>query len=274
MRTTAALAALFILAAAGCGGGSAHDILSTTSSNLAKIGSGKLTLRLVVSPREGTKGRVGFELRGPFALRPGGLPVTRMRYTQISGARQATATFVSTGSRAFAEVAGKAYRLPAGSVQSLRQIGGASGKSAGLGQFRIESWVQNPVVTEGGDIGGATTDHVSGKLDVVATANDLLGFVRQLGRNSRVIEGDQASKLQAAVESSSFDLWTGKQDHLLRRLLIHTNLGFGVPAALRQALGDVVGAKIEFELAVSDPNKPVRVAPPTNPLPSSQLPGG
>jgi hypothetical protein len=39
-------------------------------------------------------------------------------------------------------------------------------------------------------------------------------------------------------------------------------------------LGDVVEAKVEFELAVTNPNKPVSVAPPTNPLPSSQLPSG
>jgi hypothetical protein len=39
-------------------------------------------------------------------------------------------------------------------------------------------------------------------------------------------------------------------------------------------LGDVGGAKIDFELAVSHPNTPVSVAPPTNPLPSSQLPSG
>jgi hypothetical protein len=47
-----------------------------------------------------------------------------------------------------------------------------------------------------------------------------------------------------------------------------------VPESLRRALGEIVGAKIEFELSISDPNKPVSVPPPANPLPSSELPGG
>jgi hypothetical protein len=43
---------------------------------------------------------------------------------------------------------------------------------------------------------------------------------------------------------------------------------------LRRALGDVVGARIEFELAVANPNEPVKVSPPENPLPASALSGG
>jgi hypothetical protein len=76
------------------------------------------------------------------------------------------------------------------------------------------------------------------------------------------------------VQSSSFDVWTGKQNHLLRRMLLKADLGFNVPPSLRRVLGDVVGAKIDFELSVAHPNQAVSVPPPANPLPSSQLPGG
>jgi len=80
---------------AGCGGGGhANQVMSDAAGSLGKLRSGNLTLRLVVAPREGTKGRIGFELRGPFALRPGGLPVAKIVYTQISGAHQGTATFI------------------------------------------------------------------------------------------------------------------------------------------------------------------------------------
>ncbi|MFL5980545.1 MAG: hypothetical protein ACJ74R_02405, partial [Gaiellaceae bacterium] len=75
MRRAALLALAASLAFAGCGGGHAHDVMSETAGNLGKIRSGDLTLRLVVSPREGTKGRIGFELHGPFALRRGSLPI-------------------------------------------------------------------------------------------------------------------------------------------------------------------------------------------------------
>jgi hypothetical protein len=129
-------------------------------------------------------------------------------------------------------------------------------------------------VTEAGQIDGDPTTRVSGDLDVVAVANGLLDLLRQLGRAAPTIEGDQAKQLEKAVKSSSFDLWSRRNDHFLRRLLLKADLGLDVPQSLRRVLGDVVGAKLDFELALSNPNKPVSVAPPTNPLPSSQLPGG
>jgi hypothetical protein len=274
VRRTASLLVV-VACVAGCGGSSrANQVMSDAAANLGKLRSGDLTLRLVLSPREGTKGRIGFELRGPFALRPGGLPVAKIAYTQIAGAHKGSATFISTGTKAYAEVNGKAYELPASSTNALRQAAGGSGGSNSFGQLRIDNWVKHPVVADGGQVGGAPTTRVSGDLDVVAAANGLLDLLRQLGRSAPRIEGDQAKQLENAVKSSSFQLWSGRDDHLLRRLLLKADLGLDTPQSLRRVLGDVVGATIDFELAVSNPNKPVSVPPPTNPLPSSQLPGG
>jgi hypothetical protein len=268
---------LGVVVLAGCGGGgNANDVLSRTAASLGKIRSGDLTLRLVVSPREGTKGRIGFELRGPFALRRGSLPVARIAYTQIAGAREGTATFLSTGTNAYAVVSGNAYELPASATEQVRRAGAELGGSGGGlgGTFHVESWFDDPKVEGGEEVGGADTDHVTADLDVVAAANGLLELVRELGRDAPRIEGQQADQLRDAVESSSIDVWTGKQDRLLRRLLLKADLGLDVPESLRRALGDVVGAKVEFELSVSNPNEPVRVAPPAHPLPYSALPGG
>jgi hypothetical protein len=266
---------ILVALVAGCGGGNrANQVMSDAAGSLGKLRSGDLTLRLVVSPREGTKGRIGFELRGPFALRPGGLPVAKIAYTQVAGAHQGSATFISTGTKAYAEVNGKAYELPASSTNALLQAAGGPGGSSTFAELRIDNWVKDPVVTDGGPVGGSPTMRVSGDLDVVAAANGLLDLLRQLGRAAPTVEGDQAKRLENAVKSSSFELWSGRDDHLLRRLLLRADLGLDVPQSLRRVLGDVVGAKIDFELVVSDPNKPVSVAPPTNPLPSSQLPGG
>ena len=266
MRRAAALVTLVALAA-GCGGGRANEVLSRTADNLGEIRSGNLTLRMIVSPREGTRGRVGFELRGPFALRPGGLPVARVAYTQIAGAREATATFISTGEKAYAEVDGQAYELPPDSTAALRRAAGDGGDSGGLGVLAIDDWVDDPVVTDVGEV-----DRVKADLDVVAAANGLLGLLRQLGRDAPQIEGEEADRLENAVDSSNFEVWTGREDHLLRRLLLEADLGFDVPESLRRAMGDVVGARFEFELAIANPNEPVSVAPPANPRPASELP--
>ena len=269
MRRAALLLAVAALAAAGCGGGHAHDVLSETADNLGKIRSGDLTLRLVVSPRHGTKGRIGFELRGPFALRRGALPLAKVAYTQIAGAREATATFISTGTNAFAEVNGKTYELPADATESIRRAAGGPAGSGGFSGLDISSWVEDPSVSNSGD-----QDHVTADLDVVDAANGLLQLLRGLGRDAPTIEGDEADRLRDAVDSSRFDVWTGAQDHLLRRLLLKADLGLEVPGSLQRVLGSVVGAKVDFELAVAHPNEAVSVAAPKNPLPSSALPGG
>ena len=276
MKRLAVLVAVAARAGCGGGGGDANRILSRTAADLGKIRSGDLTLRLVVSPREGTKGRIGFALRGPFALRRGALPIARIAYTQIAGARQATVTFLSTGDKAYALANGKAYELPVSAAEQVRQAAsglGGSG-SGGLGSFRVDSWFDHPMAEDGGEVGGADTDHVMADLDVVAAANGLLELVRGLGRETPRIQGQQADQLRDAVESSSIDVWSGKDDHLLRRLLLEAQLGFDVPDSLRRALGDVVGARVEFELAVSNPNQPVHVSPPANPLPPSAVSGG
>ena len=275
MKRAAALVGALVLAGCGGGGDDANEILSRTAARLGKIRSGDLTLRLVVSPREGTKGRVGFELRGPFSLRADALPVARIAYTQIAGAREATATFLSTGTSAYVLVQGKAYELPASATEQVRSAAtGLGGSGDGLGSFDVAPWFDDPRAEDGGEVGGADTDHVTADLDVVAAANGLLELVRELGREAPRIEGGQAQQLRDAVESSSIDVWTGKRDGLLRRLLLEAELGLDVPESLKRALGEVVGAKVEFELAVSNPNERVSVAPPANPLPSSDLPGG
>ena len=115
------------------------------------------------------------------------------------------------------------------------------------------------VVVGGGEVGGAETDHVSADVDVVRVTNDLLALARGFGAaGPQLLRGRNAKELEDAVNETSFDLWSGKKDHLLRRLQIGAEFGLDVPQELARALGDVVGAKVTFELAVTNPNKLVR----------------
>jgi len=49
---------------------------------------------------------------------------------------------------------------------------------------------------------------------------------------------------------------------LLRRLLVKAQLAFDVPAELKRAFGEIVGANVEFELGIGAPNKPLHVTIP------------
>jgi hypothetical protein len=259
----AVVAASVAMTAVGCGGSStgANDELRQTMQRLGAIHSGDLTLRLLVTPSTGRKGRVGFQISGPFALRAKGLPILDVRYTQLTGPREATARLLSDGSRAAAFVGGRRVTLPSGAVQQLGA--GGSGNGSGIvGPLRIDSWLRNTSVSDGGVVGGAETDKLSGELDVVNAANGLMRMLRRLGRAAPTIAGSSADQLRKAVTSSSVDIWTGKRDRLLRRLRVKAQLAFDVPAELKQAFGAIVGAGVEFELGISQPNTRVRVTIP------------
>jgi hypothetical protein len=70
--------------------------------------------------------------------------VAEVAYTQIAGAHEASATFISTGSKAFAEVNGKAYELPAASTKAILDAARGPNGSNTFGQLRIDNWIKHP----------------------------------------------------------------------------------------------------------------------------------
>jgi hypothetical protein len=225
-------------------------VASQTGKNVAKIHSGVLDLKLIVTPHDGGQ-PFGFELRGPFSLREGKLPVARVVYTQIANGHSANATFVSNGAHAWVVSSSGTRALSAAAAQGLTFTGGFTGMDIG-------SWLKDAKVSDG----GAGLDKVTGTLDVVAAANGLKGVAALAGRNVQAIEGSDAKRLEEATKSSSIELLTSKGTRLLRRLSVSADLGFNVPASLKRALGADVGAKVDFLLAVARPNSRVVVQGP------------
>lgn len=264
------LAWLFaLLALAGCGGGddSATDVLSETADNLGEIRSGDLVLELQFSGKGGE--RQGFRLEGPFSLEDGGLPVARLDYTQTAGAQQANLTFVSTGEKAFVEVSGTAYELPPDLVAEIEQATGEL-ETDGLGdKIELGNWIENPKRAEGGKVGGAETDRVAADLNVVNTVNGLLEIAAEFSGTQRPpeVEGQAAEQLRRAVDTARIDVYTGKDDRLLRRLVIAIEFSPEIPGEVK----DILGVAVDFELAISDPNKEVHVSAPDNVRPYSDL---
>ena len=270
------LAAAALAGCGGSGGGDAKDALADTAAKLGKIRSGVLHVELVVTPR-GTMGRgpIGFRLDGPFSLGSADAPgQLRIAYTQLAATRRATVTVIETGGRGYVEIRGKTYELPATQAVALRAATQQLRSSGGLARFGIEDWIRDPKLSDGGRVGGTKTDRITAELDVVQTANDLASLARAAGRQVPELRGANADQLKDAVRSSSFELFTGKQDRLLRRVRIEADLALGVPRELRTVLGSLVGAKVRFVLGVDRPNSAVHVTPPAHPLPASQLPSG
>jgi hypothetical protein len=263
---------LAVLALAGCGGAgeeSATDILSETADNLGEIRSGDLSLELLFSAKGGE--RQGFRLEGPFSLE-GELPETQLDYVQIAGAEQAQVRFISTAGKAFVEVDGTAYELPPELVAEIREATGDL-ETDGLGE-RIElgNWVENPKRAEGGMMGGADTERIAADLNVVNVVNGLGEIAAAFGGTDSPpkVEGESAEQLRRAVDTARIDVYTGKEDRLLRRLVISIEFSPEAPEEVKS----VLGVAVDFDFAISDPNKDVSVSPPENVRPYTDLVGG
>ncbi len=269
--TRAACVVALSLAFTGCGGGEASapagEVLSQTASKLGEIRSGELKLKILIEPQRNSDDEFGFEVTGPFELAGAGeLPKADVEYTQTANGESETVRVISTGEQAFVEVDDETYELSDTQEAELRSTGGEL--SGGFDELRVDDWIVDPEASDGGEVGGAETDKVTGDLDLVAIVNDLAEVARSFSA-SAVPELSSADRvrLSEAVEETTFELFSGKQDRLLRRLLLEADVAFEVAPQIRQALGDIAGAKVTFELEIANPNEPVEVEAPENAQP-------
>lgn len=240
--------------AAGCGDGeSATDALSKTAGNMGKIRSGVMAVDVSAKGRGGGKAaNLGFHVDGPFALaRKGGLPVAKLRYTQVAGSQRASATFISTGREAFVEAGGQARRLPPAQARELRAAAGDLTSDGGVRELRLDRWMRDPKLEDGISVGGDETDRVTAGVDVHRALADLGGSL-----------GGGAQQLERAVKRARVEVLTGRKDRLLRRLTLDVDLALDVPKGLRQRLGDLVGGEVRLAFEIRDPNRKVTVRAP------------
>ena len=266
----AASAALVLLAGGGCGGGeSAQDVLRETTSNLGKIRSGQLDAELRFEEKGG--GTAGFTLAGPFSLKKGPLVAGELDYSRLGSSGNQTATFISTGQKAYVEIRGQAYELGRKQTAQLRGVSGQI-QSGGLAQLDLSDWVVEPRLGDGGEVGGTETDLVRGRLDVPAVVNTLVQLASLgSGGSGEPVNSQDSQALRDAVSSSSASVWTGKDDRLLRKLELRIDFE---PTAAPPRIQQLIGVAALFRFAVANPNGDVSVQPPENPKPYSVLGSG
>lgn len=272
MKRMAAVAAV-MLTLASCGS-DATEVVVETADNLEEVRSGLLELRVSAAsaPGEDEAAEAGFELIGSFQLpEEGALPVADLRYTDIGADEPVTQGFISTGDQAFIEVDGQAYELAPEQTQTL--VGTSAADGSLFEGASVDEWLIDPELNEGESLDGAEVDRVSGELDVVMALNDLFGIAQRFGASTgfTTIEGDEAERLERAVQSSHIEIISGAQDRLLRRLLIEVELAVADEVDLADALGPLTGASFTIDMSISDPNQPIEVEPPPDALPVEEL---
>ena len=293
IRTTVAVLAIALpipAAVAGCGGGSSSNsedpqqVLDQTFNNPTKITSGKLDLSVSGSAEGQQSGNFSATISGPFQTDPNdktAFPQLDLT-ANISGSQggpsiSVDGSLITTKDNAYVEYQNQAYELGTAAFQQFAQAyakaakqNQANGSSSGFSQFGIDpkSWLTN-VSNEGTtDIDGTNTIHIHGDADVSKIVTDLQKASQQTSGSTQQISPDQLKQLTDAVQTASIDVYSGADDHLLRKLGV--TLSITPPSSAGASISKI---NLNFSITLSDVNQPQTITAPSNAKPIAQLLG-
>jgi hypothetical protein len=264
----------------------AQAVLSRTAANLGRITSGDLFVRFEMSTKDAKPG--GFELKGPFSFESDGrYPLADFEHVAFDGdEEERKARFVSTGSEAFIVTEGRRRQLSntdldasglADLVRTDTQTTGgdaggedAEGESASAAaELNIDSWIDGtPEISGGGLVGRVDTDKVTADLDVGEVMDGIVRLGQMFGGGAagelQPLSEEEKARVVRATESATLEAWSGKDDRLLRRLVME--IVFATPDDdLAERVKALSGATIKLEAVVTELNKDVQIeAPPSD----------
>jgi hypothetical protein len=154
--------------------------------------------------------------------------------------------FISTGDRGFLKLRGTYYEIEPerfkqirDQIQAAQPQGGDSAPGAGaLKALGLDprGWLENLHYDGTDDVGGVKANHVSAQVNVDALLDDTAGLLRQagsLGLPGGPAPGQLSKKdleaIKGSIEDATFDLYSGADDNIIRKLDLTVN--FGDPGA-------------------------------------------
>jgi hypothetical protein len=287
-----ALAAASALAACGGDDGEkassstdVNQLLRETFSGDKQVKSGRLQLALKIDAQgeaaRQLQGPVSIRLSGPFQTQgEGRLPKLAIDLAFEGAGQSLQAGVTSTGDKGFVSFRGTDYavsdqvfrQFKAGFEQAQQQGGKAKGQSfASLGMDPTR-WLTNPRNAGDAKVGDTDTIKITGDVSVDRLLDDIsraLGQARSLGiQGTRDLPArltpEQRKQVDDAVKSLSVEIHTGKDDRILRRMLIR--LGVAAPASEGGGSADVT-----FDLSLLDVNEDQEIEAPADARPFDQL---
>jgi len=287
-----------------CGGGASPDaraLLDETFGSHEPITSGRISLRLALTA-EGARQPPGeglaLRLRGPFqSLGSTQLPRFALQVDLRSPGVRAPghvlhAGATAIGGRLFITLDGRHFLAPPAVAAALGRgyaaaAGGvpAHGSRPSLATFGLEprAWLQHPRIAGSARVAGTDTTHILAGIDVARFLADM----QKLGAAGvpLIAEGAEAfdalsPALSSSVRSARADIYTGKTDHLLRRLVLSASIppAAAAPTAALSgklagtALGGSRGATLSLAIDLALLNQPQRILAPGHLQPLAQLP--
>lgn len=302
----AALLALSVPAAiAGCGdSGSDQDpqeVIEATFNNDEQVSSGNLDLSFDVSA--GDQGSFNASLSGPFQGDPddptavpqldltasasgegggqsidfsGALTITEdnLYVTYQDQAYEVGTDMFSQLKDSIEASAGQAQDAQSGDAASSFREGceqalEAQGGDPSACDFDLSGWFTNLTNDGTEDLDGTSVVHVSGDVDVGQIANDLVGIAQTVPGASGQVDQAQVDQLESAISEASFDVYSGEDDNILRKLDLNLSID---PSAVESATPvPVDSVDLGFSLGIGDVNEEQTIEAPSGAKPIDEL---
>jgi hypothetical protein len=277
---TIALAVAF----AACGGSSdssstsdvnPQKVLDQTFSGNSSIDSGNVDASIKLEASGSQSGTFDIGVSGPFDSNGSGTPKFDMT-AKVSGdfsgqSLDFEGSAISTGDAAYIGYQGTDYALSAQQYSSFTKVfDQSSSQNNNQGNLPGLKDSLTDLTNEGeADVEGTNTIHVSGSVDPAKFSDAIKSAVDQgaaSGANQAQLQQLQAAipqldQLSSSVKSATFDVYSGVDDHLLRKL--DFNADIAPPGGSE--------AKIGFDLTLGDVNKPQTVSAPSSSQPLDNL---
>lgn len=261
---------------------SAGELMSEASKSFSTVERGIFTFEIAIAPTgSDTAEASAIKLSGPFELvsnKP--LPKAEITYTITAGERSQTVNLITTGDAGYTVLRGQAYELPEESVKQLKdatkQISKDSGgESAGLTGLNLnfDKWLIDPVVKGGGEYNGTPVWSTTAEVDVVAALQDLAASASALsgvtGGSIPKLSKKEIKNLKDSFSDARVEVLVGRYDGIVRK--IDLAMDFKAPEGFSATSGGLTGGKLNVTIGIDDPNQPVVVEAPEDPLPFESL---
>jgi hypothetical protein len=287
---TAVIFCAWLISACGGASGSAESLLQDTFSGHTQIESGNVNLSFTLgaSGQSAATKSLAVQLSGPFENSGAGkLPRFALQLQLSAAGHPLGAGATSTGSALFVQLAGTWFSTPDTTYRALEEGYAQATKRASTAKVRstfsslgIEPghWLSNPTKVGATTVAGVQTVHLTASVDIPAFLADVsklsqagstLGLASPVPGSSGSLSPTLVTELAKSIKSAHVDVYTGQDDHLLRRLEVTATVtGTSQTQAI---LGGLSSAEIKVLLEFSDLNKPQTISAPANPQPPSQL---
>ena len=284
---------------ASCGGGddggtdeSAQQLINQTFSGEKKVDSGKVNMDL--NAKLAATGAAASQLEGPISLKLTGpfqsrgedkLPEVDFDMTVSAGGQKFTAGAVTTTEEAFISYQGTDYKIPQAQFERYKRQVERDARSNNDQQNQFDlatlgvnprTWLRNPKKEGEEEVGGAETVHVSADVRIGALLEDVNDLIRRAGRlglDEQQVPGriprNTMRQIEDSVRAAKFDLWTGKDDKIMRRLQIE--FSFDTPEDLQSQAQGVEGGTVDMKVEIADLNEDQEITVPKDARPLSEL---